>query len=187
MPDTTANARDRMVAAAADMLARRGLTAMSVRELARHADAPLGSTYHYFPGGKPQVAAEAVRWADGQTAAVLAGALDAGPEAGLREYLNMWRTVLSDSDFQCGCAVLAVAVQQDCDDAARDAAVFAFSNWTAMLSAALRAHGMARPAAADMATLVVAAIEGAVAMCRAERSLQPLDVVGTQLETLLRP
>lgn len=181
------SSRDRMVAGAADLLARRGLTAMSVRELARHADAPLGSTYHHFPGGKSQLATEAVRWADGQTAAVLSAAMTAGPRAGLRAVLGMWRTALLDSDYQRGCPVLAVAVHQDADDAARDAAVFAFSNWTALLAAALHEHGMARPAAADLATLIVAAAEGAVAMCRAERSVQPLDVVAAQLEKLLTP
>src|SRR6478735_3416487 len=65
------DARNRMVSGAADMLGRRGLSAMTVRDLARHAGAPLGSTYHYFPGGKAQLAAEAVRWADAHTATVL--------------------------------------------------------------------------------------------------------------------
>ncbi len=186
MVDPAESTRDRMVAGAADMLARRGPSAMSVRELARHADAPVGSTYHHFPGGKSQLCAEAVRWADDQVGADLRQAMAAGAAAGLRTFLNSWRTTLTDHGFERGCPVLAVAVQQDCDDAARDAAVFAFSNWTAALSTALRDEGMDHARAADLATLIVAAVEGAVAMCRAERSVQPLDVVGAQLQRLLR-
>jgi hypothetical protein len=34
----------------------------------------------------------------------------------------------------------------------------------------------------ETATLIVAAVEGAVAMCRAERSADPLDRVGEQLQ-----
>ncbi|MDO3400224.1 helix-turn-helix domain containing protein [Mycolicibacterium neoaurum] len=179
-------ARDRLVAGAADLLARHGLGTMTVRELARHADAPLGSTYHYFPGGKPELAAEAVRWADREAGAVLRQGLVDGPIAGLRAFVQMWRRTLVDSDFGRGCAVVAVAVHENPGDAARDAAVFAFSTWTAELSAALRRCGVSHGAAADLATLVVAAVEGAVAMCRAERSVQPLEAVAAQLEGLLR-
>ncbi|WP_241474074.1 TetR/AcrR family transcriptional regulator [Mycolicibacterium neoaurum] len=180
------NSRDRLVAGAADLLARHGFGTMSMRELARHADAPLGSTYHYFPGGKPELTAEAVRWADRETGAVLRQGLVDGPVAGLRSFVHMWRRALVDSDFGRGCAVMAVAVHEDPGDAARDAAVFAFSNWTTELCAVLRRSGISHEAAAELATLVIAAVEGAVAMCRAERSLQPLEVVAARLECLLR-
>ena len=44
---------------------------------------------------------------------------------------------------------------------------------------------MPRPRAARLATLTVAAIEGAVVLCRAERSTQPLDDVGKELEAVI--
>lgn len=188
MDESDHGARDRMVSGAADMLGRRGLSAMTVRELARHAGAPLGSTYHYFPGGKAQLAAEAVRWADDRTTAELHRVAAAGPAAMLDALLHSWRETLVGSDFQCGCAVLAVAVQnstEDDDAAPRDAAVFAFSNWTTMLVRSLRAAGVGHPEAADTATLIVAAVEGAVAMSRAERSTDPLAAVGRRLHAML--
>lgn len=181
-------ARDRMVAGAADMLGRRGLSAMTVRELARHARTPLGSTYHYFPGGKSQVAAEAVRWVDTSTTARLRDAAADGPVATLDSLLRYRWESLVDSDFQHGCAVLAVAVQcgaGDDDAAPRDAAVFAFSNWTSVLARSLRDDGVPHSDATDAATLIVAAVEGAVAMCRAERSTAPLDAVGRRLHAVL--
>jgi AcrR family transcriptional regulator len=179
-------ARNRMVSGAADLLGRRGLAATTVRELASHTGAPLGSTYHYFPGGKTQLAAEAVRWADEQMAAEMTLASAAGPAAVLDVVLDRWRATLADSDFQRGCAVLAVAVHSSADDAApRDAAVFAFSNWTSILAGALRDGGAAPGLAADTATLIIAAVEGAVAMSRAERSLDPLDAVARRLHAVL--
>lgn len=188
MTDSGADARRRMVAGAADMIRRRGVNATSVRELAKHAGAPLGSTYHYFPGGKGQLAAEAVRWADDLTARTLTNAMAAGPTDGLDVFLGMWRKILLDSDFQAGCPVLAVAVEElpDGESAPRDAAVFAFGNWTSILAGALRTHGVAPAQAMGTATLIVASVEGAVAMCRAERATQPLDTVGQELRTVLR-
>ena len=188
MVESDHDARNRMVSGAADMLGRRGLSAMTVRELARYTGAPLGSTYHYFPGGKAQLAAEAVRWADDHTAAQLQRAAGAGPAAMLDVLLRTWWETLVNSDFQLGCAVLAVAVQNSADDddaAPRDAAVFAFSNWTTILVRSLRDAGVAHPEATDTATLMVAAVEGAVAMSRAERSAEPLAAVGRRLHAML--
>lgn len=188
MADSGVDARMRMVAGAADMIGRRGVNATSVRELAKHTGAPLGSTYHYFPGGKGQLAAEAVRWADDLTARILARAMAAGPAEGLDAFLGMWRKKLVDSDFHAGCVVLGVAVEETADEnsVARDAAVFAFGNWTSILAGAMREHGVGPTQALGTATLIVASVEGAVAMCRAERATQPLDTVGQELHRVVR-
>ncbi|MCP2289913.1 transcriptional regulator, TetR family [Nocardia amikacinitolerans] len=188
MAKTSPQMRDRMVAGAADMIRRRGLNATSVRELAKHAEAPLGSTYHYFPGGKSQLAVEAVRFADALAARKLAKELHAGPLPGLRAFVDMWREVVLDSDFRAGCPVLAVSVEDpaDADDAPREAAAAAFRNWTGLLAESLRAHGASEDDAEQTATLIVAAIEGTVAMCRAERSTRPLDQSVEKLEFLVR-
>ncbi|MEV0059396.1 TetR family transcriptional regulator [Nocardia sp. NPDC050718] len=182
------DARDRLVAGAADMLRRRGLNATSVRELAKHSGAPLGSTYHYFPGGKSQLAAEAVRLADALTVRKLTAELPAGPVDGLRAFVAMWRKILVDSDFRAGCPVLAVSVedQPDEDDEPRRAAAEAFGHWTVLLADALREHGATDDAAERTATLIVAAIEGTVALCRAQRSTRPLDQTAEALESVVR-
>ncbi|WP_431949772.1 TetR/AcrR family transcriptional regulator [Nocardia lijiangensis] len=181
-------ARDRMVAGAADMLRRRGLNATSVRELAKHSGAPLGSTYHYFPGGKAQLAAEAVRFADALTTRRLTEELRAGPAAGLRAFVDMWRKTVLDSDFRAGCPVLAVSVedQPDEDDEPRRAAAAAFGGWTGLLADSLRAHGATAAVAEQTATLIVAALEGTVAMCRAQRSIEALDRTADALEAVVR-
>ncbi|UGT65259.1 TetR/AcrR family transcriptional regulator [Nocardia asteroides] len=177
-----------MVAGAADMLRRRGYNATSVRELAKHTGAPLGSTYHYFPGGKAQLAAEAVRFADGLVARTLTRELAAGPIAGLRAFVESWRAIVLDSDFQAGCPVLAVSVEEhpDLDAEPRIAAAAAFTNWTDLLAAALRDHGATPDDATRTAALVVAAIEGGVAVCRAQRAIESLDRIADALEAVIR-
>jgi AcrR family transcriptional regulator len=183
MVEDKTDSRRLMVAGAADMISRRGLNATSVRELAKHTRAPLGSTYHYFPGGKYDLATEAVRWADDLTMRTLTRELRAGPIAGLEAFLALWRQVVTDSEFHAGCPVLAVSVEDLPDDQAapREAAAAAFGNWTALLAASLREHGAAEPDAQRIATLIVAAVEGTVAMCRAQRSTTPLDDVAVEL------
>ncbi|MDX3525250.1 TetR/AcrR family transcriptional regulator [Streptomyces sp. ID05-39B] len=188
MTKPTPTARERIVAGAADMISRRGLNATSIREMAKHARAPLGSTYHYFPEGKQQLATEAVRYTGAWAARSLRKALEAGPVAGLRAFLALWRKIVVDSDFRAGCPVLAVSIEEPTTDetpAALAAAADVFTEWESLLAASLREHGAEREQAAQLATLIVAAVEGTVAMCRAKRSTQPLDDTAEQLQALI--
>lgn len=148
-----------------------------------HSGTPLGSTYHYFPDGKRQLATEAVRFAGDTVSRMLAKKLQAGPVDGLRAFLALWHDILTTTDFRAGCPVLAVSIEDSSDDAIRTTAAEAFTGWERQLAESLRENG--GDEAEQLATLVVAAAEGAVVMCRAKRSTQPLDHVATQLESLL--
>ncbi|MEV6109699.1 TetR/AcrR family transcriptional regulator [Streptomyces sp. NPDC051940] len=188
MPKTNPEARERIVAGAADMISRRGLSATSIREMAKHAKAPLGSTYHYFPEGKQQLAMEAVRYTGEWVARGLRTELEKGPAAGLREFLALWRTIVVDTDFRAGCPVLAVAIEEPPTDEippALAAAAEVFDRWESLLADSLRAHGAEPDQAAQLATLIVSSVEGTVAMCRAKRSAEPLDRVAAQLQGLI--
>ncbi|MFI1629011.1 TetR/AcrR family transcriptional regulator [Streptomyces noursei] len=188
MTRSNSEARERIVAGAADMISRRGLSATSIREMAKHAEAPLGSTYHYFPEGKQQLATEAVRYTGARVAQSLRKELEAGPVAGLRAFLALWRKIVVDTDFRAGCPVLAVAIEEPPTDelpAALTAAAEVFDEWENLLAASLREHGAETEQAAQLATLVVAAVEGTVALCRAKRSVQPLDRTAQQLQMLI--
>jgi AcrR family transcriptional regulator len=170
------------------MIRRRGLNATSVRELAKHAHAPLGSTYHYFPGGKQQLASEAIRFSGDVVARTLASKLEQGPLAGLQALLLWWREVLLSTEFRAGCPVLAVSVEEpnDGDTEPLVAAAEVFGSWELLLANALRDAGASDEDADRVATLVVAAVEGTVAMCRAKRSIEPLDRIASQLELAVK-
>ncbi|MGW0877807.1 TetR/AcrR family transcriptional regulator [Streptomyces sp. NPDC002740] len=188
MVKSSAPSRERIVAGAADMISRRGLSATSIREMAKHAKAPLGSTYHYFPEGKQQLATEAVRFTGEWVARSLRKELEAGPAAGLRAFLALWRKIVVESDFHAGCPVLAVAIEEPPADEippALAAAAEVFEQWEDLLAASLRAHGAEPGQATQLATLIVAAVEGTVAMCRAKRSTEPLDRTAEQLQALI--
>ncbi|WP_329544390.1 TetR/AcrR family transcriptional regulator [Streptomyces sp. NBC_01356] len=188
MVKSSAPSRERIVAGAADMISRRGLNATSIRELAKHAKAPLGSTYHYFPEGKGQLATEAVQYAGEVVARILRKELDAGPLAGLQAFLALWRGIVVESGFRAGCPVLAVSVEEPPAGEvppALQAAAEAFETWERLLTDALREHGADPEQAEGLAALVVASVEGATAMCRAKRSARPLDLVAPQLEALI--
>jgi AcrR family transcriptional regulator len=177
------NTRSRMIRGAARMVGTRGAVATSLRELAREAGVPFGSTYHHFPGGKQELVTEAVLAQGGHVDGLIDRVRTEGPDAALAELVGEWRRVLERSDFRTGCAVFAVATEDDAD--LRVTANRVFRGWRERLAQVLVEHGVARDRGLRLARTVVAAVEGAVVLCRAERSLAPLEEVATELGLLI--
>ncbi|MBV1775305.1 TetR/AcrR family transcriptional regulator [Burkholderiaceae bacterium DAT-1] len=183
MSTTQPDARMRMVATAADMLRRRGMVATSIRDLAKLANAPLGSTYHYFPGGKAQLLAEAVEFASGKVFQVLRKA--EGPIEGLQLFMGYWRDVLVKQDFTVSCPLVAVSAEEGAGEEhqpAREKAAEAFASWVRFVQHALMTKGVPSEEAFELGTLAVSAIEGGIVICRAQRSIEPLERIARQLE-----
>jgi len=193
----TSSTRDKMIAGAADLMSRHGVNATSMRDVVRHTATPRGSIGHHFPDGKRQLIAEAVTFAGKQVSIPLERAMnERGVIGGLSAFVASWRRRLEATGFAAGCPVLAVAVDRyvgeasDKDDETAqghllDLADGVFADWRQIMRAALLREGLAAERAERLATLVVASIEGTVAMCRASRSAAALDQVQEELETVL--
>lgn len=182
------DSRTRMVQSAALLLRERGLSGTSFRDVIEHSGAPRGSIYHHFPEGKRQLVREAVEMSGGWVGDAIAHLDESGdPIVTLHAFLGVWADILRASDFRAGCPVVAVSVEANDDEPeVTEAAAAAFRRWTRELAAGLERSGMEAEGARRMATFTVAAIEGAVVLCRAKRSTQPLDDVGAELESSLR-
>ncbi|WP_312737717.1 TetR/AcrR family transcriptional regulator [Stenotrophomonas sp.] len=190
MSPRASEAPQRVIDAAAQMLARVGLNATSIREVTKLAEAPLGSTYHHFPGGKQELLARATHMAGDKVEALLVELLRDGAVQGLQQFLAMWRERLLRSQFRAGCPVLAAAVEEPVDAVAsqpRAAAAEVFVRWQGHLAQAFVADGHAPAQAAGLASLVIASVEGAVAMSRALQDIAPFDQVAAQLLTAAAP
>jgi len=177
------NSRDRMIVSAALLLREKGLTGTSFGDVIDHSGAPRGSIYHHFPDGKSQLVEEAVQYAGSYVAESIESA---GTIEALRGFTKAWRKTLERSDFRAGCPVVAVAVEAH-NEAPRlaGAAADAFTLWQEALASLLERSGVERARARRLATTTVAAIEGAVVICRAQHDIQPLDDVSAELETML--
>jgi AcrR family transcriptional regulator len=172
--------RARMVASAVDLLARRGLQATSLSEVLEQSGAPRGSVYHHFPDGKDQLIASALDLAGDRAIELLDRKAGAPAEEVAAWFLHIWREVLIRSNFDAGCAVLAVTVAADSPEL-RDRAAGIFRTWRHRLAELLEQGSLEPRDAARLAATLVASSEGAVALSRAEQSLEPFDLVAEQL------
>ena len=174
------DARDRMVAGAVRLLAKRGLQATSFSEVLAATGAPRGSIYHHFPQGKDQMVAAALELARMHAHAAMESTRGRPAVEVLARFLVLWRQVLTASELSSGCAVVAVTVATD-SEALLDQTSAIFRGWRAQLTDLLTAGGLDADDAAGFAALMLAATEGAVVLTRAERSMAPFDLVADQL------
>jgi AcrR family transcriptional regulator len=176
-----------MVRGAAELLRRRGYSGTGFREVIELTGAPRGSIYHHFPGGKAELAGEAVGYVGSLARETIEGSLaDGDPIAALRAFVQLWRADFERSGYRAGCPIVAVAVESH-DEAPEllDAAADAFAQWESAFAGALRRAGVARGRAQRLASLVVSAVEGAIVVSRARRDPGPLLDVARELEATL--
>lgn len=185
-----ADSRGSMIRSAAALFGSRGLCATSFADVLADSGAPRGSIYHHFPGGKRQLAQDAIAWTSAQVLAHL-DACPADTAAGvLAWFVDLWRQSVQASGGSSGCPVAGIAIDAgEAGDAGDDdliaAARAAFAQWTDRLARQLRAAGLPADRCGPVATTALAAMEGALILCRAERSIQPLEATARELMNLL--
>ena len=129
--------------------------------------------------------AEATRWSGQWIAGQIEHFCSGEPRDALEQFISHWKTLLSSTDFEAGCPVAAAATARSVAPEAATAAGEAFARWRELLTDTMCDHGVSGTRANTLATTIVAAVEGAVVMALAQRSLDALDDVESELAVLV--
>ena len=178
--------KERMVRSQALLQREHGVAGTALPDVLEHSGAPRGSIYHHFPEGRAQLAEQGTEYAAAWVAGGLEQAL-AGDDlpAALDAFVSMWIGVLEKHDFSAGCAVAAGALDAAPGSGARRAAGEGFHRWEALLREACERAGIPAERAEPLAVMIIASIEGAILLARAEGSTRPLEQVSGQLRQLV--
>lgn len=170
-----------MVSGAARLLAKRGVDGTSFRDVLAVSEAPRGSVYHHFPGGKSELVHAALDAVSERGLAAMERTRGQPAASVLERFLDLWRQLLDRSHLEAGCAVVAVTVAAP-DRELLDHTGEIFRVWGEQLTDLFVAGGMKETDARGLSTLAIAATEGAVILARAQQSWEPFDAV---VDTLL--
>ncbi|NRQ33409.1 TetR/AcrR family transcriptional regulator [Nonomuraea sp. NN258] len=180
--------RDRIVVAAARLLQRQGYVGTGIKQIAKEAQATLGSVYHFFPDGKQAVAVAAIQHGEQEFTALLRDALDseADPAAAVRACADRLAEALRESGWVDGCPITAAALETLGTDAEiQRVCAEALRVWEGLVRDKLLRSGLAAADAGELATTVISALEGAEVTAQVNRSEEPLRVAGRQLARLV--
>jgi TetR/AcrR family transcriptional regulator, lmrAB and yxaGH operons repressor len=185
----TTTARTDAIEAAARLFDRNGYHGAGLAEIPEASGSPRGSFYFHFPGGKEELAVEAVRHNGAQVMAMIeaATAKDPDPVAIVGRVSRALARWLEASDYTQGCAVSNVALETANGlPVLREACQEQYDAWVAALAGPIADTGRSRREATRLARTTLAGLEGAVLLSRASRSTAPLRDVAAVLSEMLR-
>jgi AcrR family transcriptional regulator len=173
--------RQRIVEAGADLLRVKGYTGTGVKEIVAAAQAPFGSLYHHFPGGKEQLGEEVIRWSGAMYGRLGPEIFGAAPDVvtGVRMFFAGAAEHLEETGWTDACPIATVALEvASTSEPMRLATADVFTSWIDGLAPRFAAAGVADARARELAIAMIAGLEGAFVLARAWRSREPLHVAG---------
>ena len=186
MPRAT---RDRILASAAELMRRDGYAGTGLKAVVAAAEAPFGSLYHFFPGGKEQLAAEVLRDGGRFYLAQVTAVVDAAPDVitGLHWAFSGAASALIDSDFADACPIATMALEVvSSNENLRAVAAEAFRSWVDALATRLAGAGVPADRTEPMAYAVLSLLEGAFVLSQTLRDVGPILAAGDAAVAQLR-
>jgi len=175
-------AREALIASITGLVRRRGVAGAGLNALLEDSGVARRTVYLNFPGGKAELVTEATRIAGQALSAVIRSADDGGdPAQAVRTFIDQWKVQLRASEMEAGCPIVAAILGRSEAPAAAQAAAEVVDDWRSILADRLVGSGADPDKARSLATLVIAAIEGAVVVALASGSTDALDDIGHHL------
>ncbi|MEV4741996.1 TetR/AcrR family transcriptional regulator [Streptomyces sp. NPDC049555] len=184
-PDT----RARIQSAATVLFRRNGYSGTGLKRIAAEADAPFGSIYHFFPGGKQQLAEDAIRTAGAAYGHMVLALLDSVPDP-VESVAHAFETAaenLAATGYADACPIATVASEvASTNDVLRVATAEVFAEWVDAAGQWFARWVPDPDAARSLAYSLIMNLEGAFILSRAARDPEPLRVAGRSMAELLR-
>lgn len=179
--------RDALLGSAVSLFRKQGYATTGLAEILEASGAPKGSLYHYFPGGKTEIGAEAVQLAGTKVAATLRALAteSSGPADLLDRYLTLLAGWMRKSGYRDGCPITTTLLETVPEHAAiRAAGEEAFAAWSETIAESARQSGIPPKRAASLGRFAIAALEGALIQCRVTGDDTPLKEAAAELRVL---
>ena len=184
--DTRSRIRD----AAATLFRREGYAATGLKRIASESAAPFGSIYHFFPGGKEQLAEDVVRTAGAAYGHMVAALLNsvADPLESLANAFDRAAANLEAADYADACPIATLALEvASSNETLRVATAQVFDGWITEGTEWFARWTPDRATARWLCQSMIMLLEGAFVLSRAARSPEPLHSAGRAMVELARP
>jgi AcrR family transcriptional regulator len=180
-PGPTNPTRTRILDATAALFMRYGYTGTGLKQIVADANAPFGSLYHHFPGGKQELGVEVLHRAGAMYGELVMSVFDAAPDivSGVRDSFEGAAAVLVATDYADACPIETVALEvASANEPLRIATAEVFESWIVAATVRFEAAGLTAAVARELAIAFVNLLEGAFVLARAARTTEALEVAG---------
>jgi TetR/AcrR family transcriptional regulator, lmrAB and yxaGH operons repressor len=179
-----ATTRDQLIEKTCELLEMQGYHATGLNQIIKESQTPKGSLYYHFPGGKEELAIEAISYVGKIVLKRITDNLaeiDDSADA-IQVFIRNIAVNVERSGYRAGGPITTIALETASgSDNLRETCQRIYSEWQAAFAEKLSGH----PRAESIATLIIAAIEGGVILCRTKRSREPLERVADEVAALI--
>ncbi|HVE95248.1 MAG TPA: TetR/AcrR family transcriptional regulator [Acidimicrobiales bacterium] len=180
--------RERIIEASSTLFMERGYSGSGLKQISEASSAPIGSLYHFFPGGKEELAAETLRSSGAAYQELVESVYDSAPDivAGVRDCFAAAAAVLRETDYADACPIATVALEvASSDERLRLVTAEVFEAWLVSATTRLRQAGVNAARARELATVLVAALEGGFLLSRAAKDTAAMEAIGRTMVQLV--
>jgi len=181
MSASTKPTKDRIVETTERLFRRQGFNGTGLKQIVAEANAPFGSLYHFFPGGKEQLGTEVIHSSGLMYQRLVEGIFDAAGDvlAGIRDCFDGAAEVLRATDYEDACPIETVALEvASTNETLRVACAEIFESWIASASTRLQSAGVEKARSRELAIFLISALEGAFVLARGMRDARPVEIAG---------
>jgi AcrR family transcriptional regulator len=177
-----------LLTATGELFRQRGYHGTSLKQVTTAAGAPMGSLFHFFPGGKEELADAVLRTSGAAYGELFEVVYDAAadPASAITDFFDGAAAVLERTGYLDACPIGTVALEvASTNDRLRQATADVFASWIESATVRLLAAGLAQDRAVGLATALVAAVEGGFMLSRAAQSPEPMRTAGRLMRELV--
>jgi AcrR family transcriptional regulator len=176
-----ASTRERIVDAGSGLFRKQGYNGTGVKQIVAEANAPFGSLYHFFPGGKTELGEEVIRSSGAMYIELFATIAAQAPDvlSAVGEFFSGAADTLRETNYEDACPIATVALEvASTNEPLRKATADVFDSWIEGATEYFVWAGIDRSRARELALTMLSLLEGAFVFSRALRSTEPVLVAG---------
>lgn len=176
--------RDPIVDTAIRQFRKNGYPATALNTIVELSGAPKGSVYHYFPNGKPSIAAAAVEEASRRMARTMRdiASKTSNAEEFIKEFASTLSRWLRRSGYRDGCPMTTVLLElSTLDRSVAKAGRHAYAVRFEVIREVLQNDGISASDAEDFTSFCMSSLNGAIIEARVFRNSRPILSAGNML------
>ncbi len=181
--------RDHIVEVAGRLFEAQGYHGTGINQIVMESGAPKGSLYHYFPGGKEEIAAAAIHFGGSVIIQHIEDELrlEGDPAEGFRRFVGLIARQVEAVDYRAGGPLTTVALESASTQARlNEASQVVYGQILAAFKRKLvEEGGYSVERATGLALLIACGLEGAVVLSRTHHDTTPIRRIGDEIAAAL--